>query len=45
MVLDSIKKMFGTSAPSSREIARNRLQMVLVYDRIGINPMVMKEME
>jgi cell division topological specificity factor len=30
--------LFGRRGPSSREIAKNRLQLVLVHDRVDLSP-------
>ena len=38
----AIMKLFGKSDKPSREIARDRLKVVLVHDRANISPEVMK---
>jgi len=37
--------LFGQRRPSSREIARERLQLVLAYDRIKISPELLQTLE
>jgi cell division topological specificity factor len=34
--------LFGRRGPSSREIAKNRLQLVLVHDRVDLSPQKMQ---
>lgn len=34
--------LFGRRGPSSREIAKNRLQLVLVHDRVDLSPQRMQ---
>ncbi|MGL5271136.1 MAG: cell division topological specificity factor MinE [Selenomonadaceae bacterium] len=41
-MIDAIMKLFGKSDKPSREIARDRLKVVLVHDRANISPEVMK---
>ena len=36
--------LFGRRAPSSREIAKNRLQLVLVHDRIDLSPQKLQQL-
>lgn len=33
-----LNRLFGPRQPSSREIAKERLQLVLAYDRVKISP-------
>ena len=33
-----LSALFGRRGPSSREIAKNRLQLVLVHDRVDLSP-------
>ena len=37
-----LKKHFGSRPPSSREIAKERLQLVLVHDRTQISPQLLQ---
>ena len=37
-------KIFGKSEKSSREIARDRLKVVLIHDRANISPEVMEHL-
>jgi len=41
-MLDAIMKIFGKPDKSSKEIARDRLKVVLIHDRANISPEVMK---
>jgi cell division topological specificity factor len=41
-MLDAIMKIFGKSDKSSKEVARDRLKVVLIHDRANISPEVMK---
>jgi len=34
--------LFGRREPSSREVAKNRLQLVLVHDRVDLSPQKMQ---
>lgn len=38
-------KIFGKSEKSSRQIAKDRLQVVLVHDRASISPKLMEQMQ
>jgi len=42
VMLESIIKMFGKTNKSSKEVARDRLKVVLIHDRANISPEVMK---
>ena len=42
-MLDLVKKIFGKKEPSGK-VARNRLKVVLVHDRINISPEIMENM-
>jgi len=33
-----LQRLFGQRRPSSREIAKERLKLILVYDRVKISP-------
>jgi len=39
------ERLFGRRTPTSREIARERLQLVLVHDRIKISPATLDKMK
>ena len=40
--MDLLSKLFRTKEPSSREIAKERLQLVLVHDRAQISPQLLQ---
>ena len=40
-MLEALMKIFGKSEKSSKEIARDRLKVVLIHDRANISPEVM----
>ena len=40
-----LKRYFGSRAPSSREIAKERLQLVLVHDRTQISPQLLERLK
>jgi cell division topological specificity factor len=40
-----LKKHFGSNAPSSREMAKERLQLVLVHDRTQISPQLLQTLK
>lgn len=44
-MLDALMKIFGKSEKSSRQIAKDRLQVVLVHDRASISPKLMEQMQ
>jgi cell division topological specificity factor len=44
-MLEALMKIFGKEKKSSREIARNRLKVVLVHDRASISPEVLDNMK
>jgi cell division topological specificity factor len=37
-----VQRIFGPKKPSSREIAKNRLQLVLVQDRVNMSPRLLR---
>ncbi len=41
-MLDAIMKMFGKDSKSSKDIARERLRLVLVHDRASVSPQFME---
>jgi len=44
-MLDALMKIFGKNEKSSRQIARDRLQVVLVHDRASVSPKLMEQMQ
>ena len=40
-MLEALMKIFGKEKKTSREIARDRLKVVLIHDRASISPEVM----
>lgn len=40
-----LNRLFGTSKPPSSQVAKERLQLVLVQDRIKISPAVLDKMK
>ena len=40
-----LKRLFGRPEPTSREIAKERLQLVLVQDRFKISPATLEKMK
>ena len=44
-MLDALMKIFGKNEKSSRQIAKDRLQVVLVHDRASISPKLMEQMQ
>ena len=38
-------RMFGRRKSTSREIAKNRLQLVLVQDRVNVSPQLMQTLK
>lgn len=40
-----LNRLFGRQEPTSREIAKERLQLVLVHDRIKISPPLLDKMK
>lgn len=44
MMLDALMKIFGKTERSSREIARDRLKVVLIHDRANVSPEVMEHL-
>ena len=39
-MLELIQRLFAREAPSSKDVARERLRMVLVHDRASVSPQV-----
>ena len=42
-MMEALMKIFGKKEPSGK-VARNRLKVVLVHDRINISPEIMENM-
>jgi cell division topological specificity factor len=42
LMFDLIQKMFGKDNASSKDIAKERLRLVLVHDRVNVSPQVME---
>jgi len=40
--MQRLKRLFGVKSPSSREVAKERLQLVLVHDRTDISPQILE---
>ncbi|HMM22795.1 MAG TPA: cell division topological specificity factor MinE [Selenomonadales bacterium] len=41
-MFDLIQKMFGKESSGSKEIAKERLRLVLVHDRVNVSPQFME---
>ncbi len=41
-MLDMIMKMFGKESAGSKDIAKERLRLVLVHDRVNVSPQFME---
>lgn len=44
-MLDLVKGILGNDEISSKEVAKERLRLVLINDRIGVSPEVLDEMK
>jgi len=44
-IMGFLDRVLGRRAPTSREVARERLQLVLVHDRIKISPAMLDRMK
>ncbi len=42
MVLDLIQRIFGKSCTCSKDVAKERLRLVLVHDRVNTSPQFME---
>ena len=40
--MNLLNQLFGGQRPTSREIAKSRLQLVLVHDRVDLSPQKMQ---
>ena len=38
-------RLFGRKEPNSREVARNRLKVILVHDRVNLSPGKMEQLK
>ena len=43
--MNFLRKLFKTKEPSSRQIAKERLQLVLVHDRANISPQLLQTLK
>jgi cell division topological specificity factor len=41
-MFDLINKVFGKETPGSKDIAKERLRLVLVHDRVNVSPQFME---
>lgn len=41
-MFDLLQKIFGKEPPRSKEIAKERLRLVLVHDRVNVSPQFME---
>ncbi|WP_408954910.1 cell division topological specificity factor MinE [Natroniella sp. ANB-PHB2] len=44
-MIDLMKGMFNKEEPQSKDLAKERLRLVLVHDRIGVSPEVIEDMK
>ncbi|GAB6138381.1 cell division topological specificity factor MinE [Halanaerobaculum tunisiense] len=44
-MLDLVKRILGNDEVSSKEVAKERLKLVLINDRIGVSPEVLDQMK
>jgi len=44
-VLDFINRIFGRENPSSKNVAKERLRLVLVHDRAGVSPELLESLK
>jgi len=45
MMLDLIMKLFGKESSGSKNIAKERLRLVLVHDRVNVSPQFMETLK
>ena len=43
--MNLLDRLFGHQEPTSREIAKNRLQLVLVQDRVNMSPQLLQTLK
>jgi cell division topological specificity factor len=41
-MFDLLQKMFGKETPRSKDVAKERLRLVLVHDRVNVSPQFME---
>ena len=44
-MLEALMKIFGKNEKSSKEVARDRLKVVLIHDRANVSPEVMDRLQ
>ncbi len=44
-MLDFINRIFGRENPSSKNVAKERLRLVLVHDRAGVSPELLESLK
>jgi len=44
-VLDFILRFFGKEATASKKVAKERLRLVLVHDRVGVSPHLLEALK
>jgi cell division topological specificity factor len=44
-MMNVLNRLFGRAEPTSREIAKDRLRLVLVQDRVNLSPEKMNELK
>ncbi len=44
-MLEQVKKLLGKEEVNSKDVAKERLQLVLIHDRIGVSKDVLQDME
>jgi len=44
-MLDFLNKIFGRENSSSRTVAKERLRLVLVHDRVGVSPQLLQSLK
>jgi cell division topological specificity factor len=44
-VLDFLNRIFGRESNQSRSVAKERLRLVLVHDRIGVSPQLLQSLK
>jgi cell division topological specificity factor len=42
--MDFLKRLTGHSQPASKDVARDRLKLVLIHDRTDVSPAIMEQM-
>ena len=43
--MDFLKKLVGQKQPSSRDVAKERLKLVLVHDRVSMSPQMLQTLK